>query len=213
MNMGLSVSSRDRILILIKTKGPQAVARLALQLGVTTMAVRQHLAVLAGEGLVDSIAERSKIGRPAMHWRLTAKSNERFPESHRELAVDLLQAAKSAFGNEGLERLTATLAERQADSYQERMPDPGSAIEARVAALVKIRCAEGYMAEWRRGRDGSIEIVEHHCAIHRAACACPQLCHAELTLFRTVLGSDVSVERTEHLLRGDRRCAYRISQR
>jgi predicted ArsR family transcriptional regulator len=29
-------------------------------------------------------------------------------------------------------------------------------------------------------------------------------------VFRTVLGEDVSVERTEHLLAGATRCAYRI---
>jgi predicted ArsR family transcriptional regulator len=29
-------------------------------------------------------------------------------------------------------------------------------------------------------------------------------------LFRAVLGDDVSVERAEHIVGGDRRCAYRI---
>ena len=213
MVTGMSTSSRDRIIIILKTKGSQTVARLARELGVTTMAVRQHLAILSGEGLVDSIAERGRIGRPAKRWRLTGKSDERFPDSHAGLVVVLLQAAQHTFGSEGLDRLTTELVARQTDSYRKQMPRAGSAIEARVAALVKIRCAEGYMAEWRRGRDGSIELIENHCAISRAAHACPQLCHGELTLFRKVLGQDVSVERTEHLLRGDRRCAYRICLR
>jgi len=34
----------------------------------------------------------------------------------------------------------------------------------------------------------------------------------ELELFRTVLGDDVSVERSQHLLSGDLRCAYRLTR-
>ena len=36
-------------------------------------------------------------------------------------------------------------------------------------------------------------------------------CRAELDTFREVLGPDASVEREEHIVQGDRRCAYRIS--
>jgi len=36
------------------------------------------------------------------------------------------------------------------------------------------------------------------------------LCRSELALFRAVLGPGVEVERTEHILAGARRCAYRI---
>lgn len=177
------------------------------------MAVRQHLAVLAGAEFVDSITERAKIGRPAQRWRLSAKSDERFPDSHADLVAALLETAQRTFGTAGLDRLTGELAARQADSYRERMPGPDSAIEARVAALAKIRSTDGYIAGWRRRPDGSLELVENHCAIHRAARACPQLCGAELILFRAVLGHDVSVERTEHILRGDRRCVYRVCER
>jgi len=213
MDIGTGASSRDRILVLLKTRGPGTSARLARQLGLTAMAVRQHLAVLQGEGLVDYVNERRRVGRPPKRWRLTGKSDERFPDSHGGLVVTLLEAARSAFGDEGLGRLTAELTARQAKSYREQLPGPGSSIEDRVAALTKIRRAEGYMAECHRTRDGSLSLVENHCSIHEAARACPQLCLRELTLFRTVLGQDVSVERTEHLLRGDRRCAYRICHR
>lgn len=37
-------------------------------------------------------------------------------------------------------------------------------------------------------------------------------CTTEQDLFRTVLGEDVTVERVEHIVAGDRRCAYRIKQ-
>ena len=85
--------------------------------------------------------------------------------------------------------------------------------EERVAALTRIQREEGYMAEWRRRRDGTFELVENHCSIAKAARVCPNLCGGELSLFRTVLGDDVSVERVEHILSGDRCCAYQITGR
>ena len=51
-------SGRERVLFLLKTKGPQTAARMAKRLYVTTMAVRQHLAVLQREELVHFTDER-----------------------------------------------------------------------------------------------------------------------------------------------------------
>lgn len=213
MMSGVAGSGRHRVLFLLKTKGPLTAARLARRLGVTAMAVRQHLSVLRQKGLAGFTDERRKVGRPARLWTLTPKAHEQFPDSHAELAVGMLQAIRSAFGEDGIERLTDTRLRQQAASYRARLPGLNAPVEERVAALVPIRRAEGYMAEWRRRRDGAIELVENHCSIAKAAQLCPKLCAAELSLFRTVLGDGVSVHRVEHLLRGDRRCTYRIAAR
>ena len=184
---------------------------MAERLGVTTMAVRQHLAALQEQGLVDYVDERRKVGRPARVWHLTPKANDRFPDRHAELAVGILQAVQSAFGEEGLERLVTATTQQQIEAYRARMPGPGTPLEQRVAALARIRRDEGYMAEWHRVRDGTIEFLQNHCAINSAARFSGMLCSGELSLFRAVLGDGVSVERFEYLHSGDRRCAYRIS--
>ena len=207
-----AASGRDRVPLLLKAKGPQTAARMAERLGVTTMAVRQHLAVLQQEGLVDYVDEKRKIGRPARVWRLTPKANDRFPDHHAELAVGMLKAVKITFGEAGLERLIAASTRQQIDAYRARMPGPGTPLKQRVAALAKIRRDEGYMAEWRRVGDGTIEFLQNHCAIDSAARFSGMLCSGELSLFRAVLGDGVSVERFEYLHSGDRRCAYRISE-
>ena len=201
---------RDRVLVQLKLHGPQTAARVGKRLGVTTMAVRQHLSVLQGEGVVEFTDERRKVGRPARVWKLTAKANDQFPDSHAELAVAMLQAIGSASGDEGLERLTAERTRKQVESYRARMPGRDRSLEERVAALAGIRREEGYMADCTRELDGTIELVENHCSISKAARACPKLCDGELTLFRKALGDRVTVERIEHMLRGDRRCTFRI---
>ena len=66
------------------------------------------------------------------------------------------------------------------------------------------------MAEVTAAPDGSFLLSENHCPICVAARACQGLCRSELALFRAVLGPGVEVERSEHILAGARRCAYRI---
>jgi predicted ArsR family transcriptional regulator len=68
------------------------------------------------------------------------------------------------------------------------------------------------MAEAKRDGDAWM-LVEHHCPVCEAARACTGLCRTELDLFRATLGPDVEVERTQHLLSGDARCAYRVTER
>ena len=177
------------------------------------MAVRQHLAVLEGEKLVDFTDERRKVGRPARLWRLTSAADDRFPDGHAELAVGMLQAIQSAFGEQGLERLTKERTRQQVASYRARMPGSDAPLEERLAILARIRREEGYLAESRRRRDGTLQLVQNHCSIAKAARLCTKLCGGELSLFRQVLGDDVSVERMEHILSGDRCCSYRISDR
>ena len=67
------------------------------------------------------------------------------------------------------------------------------------------------MAECSRMPDGSMLLAENHCPICAAASTCQGLCREELSLFRAVLGDKARVERTDHILAGARRCAYRIT--
>ena len=209
MKNDLPEKAREKILFFLKTKGPQAAAQIAKRLGVTAMAVRQHLYALQEEGAVEYSDERRKVGRPARIWRLTRETSDRFPDSHGELAVGILTAARRAFGEDGVIKLIHQRTRDQGDSYGKRLAKKRG-LEAKVAELAKIRNEEGYMAEWQREPDGSLVLIENNCPICAAAETCQDLCHGELDLFTEVLGS-VSIEREEHILSGQRRCLYRIS--
>jgi predicted ArsR family transcriptional regulator len=198
---------RDRILYLLKTKGPQTAAALARRLKVTAVAVRQHLAALEEQGLVSFEPRRGRVGRPERVWCTTAQADSRFPDSHGELAVGMLEALRATFGQKGLDRLVEERTRAQIAAYSARIPD--GPLGRKVAALARIRTEEGYLAESRKGRDGSFTLVENHCPICDAARACQGLCAGEQELFETVLNA--RVERLEHVLSGDRRCAYRIT--
>ncbi|MAG54774.1 MAG: transcriptional regulator [Planctomycetes bacterium] len=202
-------TTKDRILLELKTRGKKDAAALARRLEVTTVAIRQHLAALEAAGLVTATDERRPVGRPARMFDLTDAAAKRFPQGYADLAVDMIDSVRAAFGDEGLSRLVEERTQRQLRGYRERLPAPSSPLGQRVAALARIRRDEGYMAESRKDGDGYL-LIENHCPICAAAQVCTRLCDGEEELFRGSLGR-VRIERTEHLLDGARRCVYRIS--
>ena len=212
--MEREASTEDRILYLLKTKGPQTAGQLARRLGVTAMAVRQHLYGFCGSGLVGFEDHRRPVGRPVRQWRLTESAAARFPDSHAELTLEMITAIRSTFGEKGLERLLAERTRMQLREYRERIRTNGDAsLEGRVRALAAIRRQQGYMAEWAARADGSFVLRENHCPICAAARSCQGLCREELALFQAVMGTRARVERVDHLLQGALRCAYLITPR
>lgn len=200
--------AKDQILHLLKMRGAQTAAALAEQLEISPMAVRQHLQTLKAEQWVTYRQERRPTGRPVKLWQLTEHSVSRFPDSHADLMLDVLRGVETVFGAEGLERVISERSRRQVQTYRAQLAGVES-WQAQVRAIARFRSQEGYMAEVLEQPDGLL-LVENHCPICAAAQTCPGLCTAELEVFRSVLGTSVVVERVEHIMQGDRRCAYRI---
>jgi len=202
----------DRILFQLKTRGPGDTLALAAALDISRQAVLQHLERLVGDGLVDHVDERRGVGRPRRIWSLTTAAQARFPDTHAQLTLEMLDAVRAEFGDAGVERMIARREAATANTYAQAMAQAQS-LEARVARLAEIRTAEGYMASVSPDPGGGFLLVENHCPICAAAAACQGFCRAEMMVFRQVLGDDVTIERTDHILAGARRCAYRITAR
>ena len=184
-------------------------ASLAARLGVTAMAVRQHLYALQQEKLVTAEERPVPLGRPAKFWTLTKEAERLFPDAYAELNAALITSVQDAFGPEGMARLLDARVVRQRADYASRI-NASAPLSKRVKQLAKIRADEGYMAEVKRDGTGFL-FIENHCPICAAATACQGFCASELDLFRSALGPGVKVERAEHILSGDRRCVYRIA--
>ena len=184
-------------------------ATLAERLKVTPMAVRQHLYALQQEKLVSAEERPVPLGRPAKYWRLTRDADRLFPDAYAELNAALITSVQDAFGPTGWR--ACSMRARHGSAPTTRRGSRASApLAKRVQQLAQIRTEEGYMAEVKRDGDGFL-FIENHCPICAAATVCQGFCATELDLFRSALGPGVSVERAEHILSGDRRCAYRIA--
>lgn len=210
MQLETATRARDKILCHLKMKGPLASGALAEILGVTSIAVRQHLQILQDEGYVEYIPQKGKVGRPVHIWNLTEKSNKYFPDNHSLLATLLVDGIRKNFGEEGLRAVIAHVVSAQSESASKCLNLGGKTFQEKVQCLVDLRKLQGYMAECRPLADGGIELIENHCPVGAAACDCDAICESEADVFRMILGDHVSVERCDHILSGDRRCTYKL---
>jgi predicted ArsR family transcriptional regulator len=201
----------DRLLLLLKTRGPQTTADLGAAAEISGEGARQQLMRLAADGLVAATSQPRGVGRPAQLWSLTDAGNARFPDAHAELTANLIRTIRAELGEAVLDRLIDARAAESRKDYAAAL-EGAADLGEKVARLAEVRTREGYMAESQTEGDGYV-LVENHCPICVAATACQGFCRAELDTFRAVLGTGAAVERTEHIVEGDRRCAYRILPR
>ena len=206
-------ASQESILRRLKMRGPQSVKILAKQLAITTMGVRQHLMELDQKGLVEARPEtRQPRGRPLHYWQLSALGHQHFPDAHDQTAASLMTALRNTHGEKALRELIDQSEAQQLPAYQQQLDAAGPELGQKLMTLAEMRTAAGFMAEIRLIPDGWL-LIENHCPIFHAASTCQHYCQAELDLLRAVLAEFADVARTDHLLAGARRCAYKISAR
>src|SRR5438094_3972973 len=172
----------DRLLVLLKTRGPQTAADLGKATGVTGEAARQQLVRLASDGLVVATAEPRGVGRPAQVWALTDAGNARFPDAHAELTAQLIRSIRTQLGEDVLDRLIESRAAESRASYAAAL-EGAADLGERVSRLAEARTREGYMAESSAEGEEYV-LVENHCPICVAATACQGFCRTERDTFR-----------------------------
>ena len=203
--------SQDRIMQRLKTRGPQSVKILSKQLDMTTMGVRQHLAELESKGLVGQTQEeRQTRGRPVHLWKLSAAGHGRFPDTHSQTTIEIIDVIRSTLGEQSLNQLIEQRSEEIEAQYREQLGATEPDLQLQIEKLAQLRSDEGYMAEVRLLPDGFM-LIENHCPICTAATSCQQFCETELDLFQRLFEDKAIVTRTDHLLAGARRCAYKIT--
>jgi predicted ArsR family transcriptional regulator len=199
-------STADQLLFELKTRGPKTTNDLALRMGITRQAAREHLTKLGAAQLVAHTKGAAGVGRPGHVWSLTEKGHGRFPDTHAQVTVELIEGVRAEFGEAGLARMLARREHSMADKYEQALQGART-LKERLARLAQLRSAEGYMAEVQRRRDGTYVLSENHCPICAAATTCQGFCRSELALFARLL-APAQVERSEHLIAGARRCCY-----
>ncbi|ELV8850340.1 transcriptional regulator [Vibrio fluvialis] len=199
----------DRILHTIKREGAVTAKQLADDLGMTTMGARQHLQALEDDGVLAFHDVKVKVGRPTRHWSLTRKGHDQFADRHGELTIQVIEAVEHIFGKEGLAKVAAEREAQTLAQYQSVLAECTD-LHSKLATLVELREQEGYMAELEQTEHGYL-LIENHCPICKAAKRCPNLCQSELNIFQRLLGEEYRIERSEHIIEGQRRCTYLIA--
>jgi len=198
--------TRKALMGMLKRAGEMDAASLAKELGVSKVAVRQHLAYMQSAGQLAQRLVRRPVGRPALVYRLTEAAESSFPQSSDRVALDLLARLEKTIGAEALEKLFQARLRDLSKDYAARMAG-AKTWEEKLALLAEIRDEEGYLCNVERGADGTQRLIEHHCPVAAIAKQHPQVCRYELELFRRVLG-DPKLKRAEHILSGQHACVY-----
>ncbi|WP_243655418.1 helix-turn-helix transcriptional regulator [Sphingobacterium sp. JUb78] len=198
----------NRILMLLKMRGPLTALDIAHELKITKEGVRQQLVKFMDEGLIEVETESKGVGRPQKYFNISELGNSKFPDTHAELTVKLLTIIKESIGTEALQTIIEVNEATGKKRYHEEI-DPLPNLKSKIERLVAIRTREGYMADYTEDDEGYL-LVENHCPICAAAKVCQGFCASELQIFQSVLGESVLVQRTDHIIAGARRCAYRI---
>ncbi|MCD0475543.1 transcriptional regulator [Flavobacterium sp. EDS] len=194
--------------MLLKMRGPLTALEIAHELKITKEGVRQQLLKLVEEDLIHPQEESKGVGRPQKTFSLTSNGNAKFPDTHAELTLKLINII-NAMGENALQTVIDVYEETGKKKYHEEI-DTIDNLEQKLQKLVEIRTREGYMAEYSKNDDGYL-LVENHCPICAAATICQGFCSSELNTFRSVLGNDIIINRVSHIIGGDRRCAYQIT--
>lgn len=211
-------STKQDILEHLLQRGQATALELAQTLDISPQAVRRHLKDLETEELIEYELVQAGMGRPQHAYRLSRKGRDRFPNNHGKFAVSLLDTMAQTLGKEQVNNILQKQWQQKALEYRDRI---GSGkLGERVAKLVDLRRAEGYMAEWypieletaQNGNCSQFMFTEHNCAISDVAETFPSVCSHELEMFATVL-PDCTVERTHWLINGQHRCGYMITKK
>ncbi|MBE7380012.1 MAG: iron-sulfur cluster biosynthesis transcriptional regulator SufR [Leptolyngbya sp. SIO1E4] len=208
-------STKDDILQYLLKQGEASAQALAESFGLSAQAIRRHLKDLSAEELIEHRAVQEGMGRPNYLYRLSQKGRDRFPAQYDEFAISLLDTLTETVGKDQVRTILQKQWQRKAAEYCERVGN--GAIAERVDRLVKLRQAEGYMAEWHQVepeantcQSGPCYIItEYNCAISQIAESFPSVCGHELEMFQMAL-PDCSVKRTHWLAQGEHRCGYLV---
>jgi DeoR family suf operon transcriptional repressor len=206
-------STKQDILQHLLKQGQATAQELAENLHISPQAVRRHLKDLEEEGLILHQAVQAGMGRPNYIYTLSAAGRDKFPDRSDDFAVALLDTLAETVGKEQMKSILRKQWERKAMEYRDRLGQ--GTIKERVARLVDLRRAEGYMAESHpidpegAGTDDRFILTEYNCAISHIAETFPSVCGHELEMFAVAL-QDCLVERTHWIVNGEHRCGYLI---
>jgi len=207
---GDAANTRTTLMELLKRAGETDVASLASQLGISGVAVRQHLAALERDGKVTQRSVRRPVGRPAKLYRLTEAANHAFPQASAKVALDLLARLERLRGPEAVEKLLQARLRDLLKRYQEQLKGARS-WSKKLKILAEIRESEGYLCNSEPApaaeAKGGLRLVEHHCPTSDLARQHPEVCDYELELFRRVLG-EPDLRRIDHIGSGGHACVY-----
>ena len=198
--------TREKIILLLKKRGPMAIDELSRELSITSMGIRQHLLSLERRGLIEYMTKRQGIGRPAFLYKLTAKADDLFPKEYDKFMINLFRDIEKNDGREKIDEILKWRRNRIVKDAKEGLADKKS-IGEKMLALKEILEADGYFPEISESSTHYI-LKLFNCPIFKLAAEYKEVCRHDLGMFRELLGKDLN--RDECINSGNPSCTYSL---
>jgi len=203
----LGERQQQLLALLLSNKAGLTVDDLSVQLKITRNAVRQHLAALERDSLVERGETKPSGGRPERLYLLSDRGAELFPRRYSWFSELLIEAMGADIGREAvgdkLDQMGRAVG-RQLLNSEVSPPDGAS----RVAAMAAIMKELGYAAEVAPPpADDTIEAV--NCVFHNLAAKFPEVCRFDLGLIGAF--TDAKVDHQECMVRGGHKCRFKLT--
>jgi predicted ArsR family transcriptional regulator len=201
--------TRDAIVALLRRHGELTVLDFSEHLAIAPAALRRHLDILAGEGIVEVRAVKQAAGRPHYVYRLTDAACERLSTGYPRLTERLIEEAAALPAHDGdggpiLDALFVGVSDRLAAEHRPQVR--GITLEARVDSLTAALREEGILEQWAKQEDG-YHLFNGSCPYHRAARASSgRCCDSERRAIALLL--DAEVEQVGRIAEGRPVCEY-----
>lgn len=198
---------QELLKLLLRSKDGLTVDELSERLQITRNAVRQHLAALENDRLLEPGQTRPSGGRPQQLYVLTDKGKEGFPRHYDWFAQLLIESIKREAGPEELRERLGKLGESVALQLRSQNPGLQTPLE-KVVRLAEVMGQLGYdVAEPRSEGDENI-LEADNCVFHSLATKDPDVCQFDLALMSAFTDSAISHEKC--MAQGEHVCRFRL---
>jgi predicted ArsR family transcriptional regulator len=195
-------STRERIVDLLRRSSLTA-NEIARQLGLTHNAVRDHLAALLREGVVQEAGRQRGVSRPAVVYGIVPDAEAVFSKAYIPFVAHLLRVLRERLPQRELDDIMHLVGRRFAAEWPRLRGDLPQRVEA-VSLLLEDLGALNTVEKL----DGGSIIRGYGCLLSAAVHGRPEVCRAMESLLTELLEAPVR----ECCERGDRpRCCFEVT--
>ncbi|WP_080875115.1 helix-turn-helix transcriptional regulator [Oceanobacillus timonensis] len=208
--MGKRVSTKDKIIQLLKKQGDLTMDAMMEHFTISETAVRKQLHTLVQKEFIEVKQHKKEIGRPYHTYRLTEKSQESFPDRYKELSLDLLHDLEELQGNQLIKDLLQKQSMKETEQVRKYI-EPFSTTEDKIAALKDMQNRSGYMFQVEdKGKEG-VQLNNFHCPFLAVAKDYPVMCQHEKEMYEALF-PDQKVKTKSLLVDGEKCCQWYITE-
>lgn len=201
--------SETRIVLALKRDGYLSLNELSEEVGISKMAILNHLQKLEEQGLVERRLVKTKVGRPYYKFGVSEFSKVKMAPSDITMLEEFVEYMDEKGHSDIMNDFLRNRYSQVRLDYENKLSRVVP--EKRVEALAKLREQENYFPELKSGGRDNYELLEYNCPIFSISKKFGLSCSLETQLFSSVLNREVTS--THRQVDGSDVCKFLIKKK